>query len=177
MDVSTQTDVLTQDDIIAQPVAVDKIGFSSRRLLFFRNEKVTDMRNVLGIVAGLVAGIVLIYALEMIGHVVFPVLGDFDTSNPEEIARLVSELPLGSLLSVVAAWFVGTLGAAFVATKVGQETTMLSATVIGGVLALLGVVNFFMLPHPLWMVVAGLIAFAAGAYLGGTLALGKTSEE
>lgn len=74
MDVSTQTDVLTQDDIIAQPVAVDKIGFSSRRLLFFRNEKVTDMRNVLGIVAGLVAGIVLIYALEMIGHVVFPVL-------------------------------------------------------------------------------------------------------
>jgi hypothetical protein len=145
--------------------------------VYFHKYEVFDMRNVLGIVAGLATGLILVFAFEMIGHVIFPVPGDFDASNPEEIARRMSELSLGSLLSVVVAWFAGTLGAAFVATKVGQDTTMMSASVIGSILALLGVVNFFMIPHPAWMVVAGLIAFATGAYLGGTLALGKISEE
>ena len=134
------------------------------------------MRRVIGIVAGLVTGFVLVYLLQMLGHLIFPPPKGIDMMNREEIARIMDEIPLGGHLSVVIAWFVGTLGAAFVATRVGQETTMTAAYIIGGIEIGFGAINFLSIPHPTWMIVAGLLAFAAGAHVGGKTALWRDPD-
>lgn len=135
------------------------------------------MRRVLSIVAGLVTLFVVVYILEMIGHLIFPPPEGIDMMNREEIARIMDDIPFGGLLSVVIAWFVGTLGAAFVATRVGQDSTMTAAYIIGGFGIAFGAMNYLSIPHPTWMIVAGLVAFAGGAYLGGEMALWRDPDK
>ena len=135
------------------------------------------MRRVLGIVAGLVTGFILISLLEMLGHLIFPPPEGIDMMNREELARIMDEISFGGLLSVVLAWFVGTLGAAYIATRVGQYTTMMAAYIIGGIEIGFSAINFLSIPHPTWMIVAGLVAFAGGAYLGGEMALWRDPDK
>ncbi|MCH8245355.1 MAG: hypothetical protein IH951_02995 [Bacteroidetes bacterium] len=59
------------------------------------------MRRVLGIVAGLVTGFILIYLLEKLGHLIFPPPEGIDMMNREELARIMDEISFGGFLSVV----------------------------------------------------------------------------
>ncbi|GMQ82414.1 MAG: hypothetical protein BMS9Abin05_1866 [Rhodothermia bacterium] len=124
------------------------------------------MRRALGIVAGLVTGFILVYVLEMIGHLIFPPPEGIEMMSREEITRIMAEIPFGGLVSVVIAWFFGTLGAAFVATRVGQDSTMTAAYIIGSFEIGFGAINFYSIPHPTWMIVTGLAAFVSGAHIG-----------
>lgn len=135
------------------------------------------MRRVLGIIAGLVTGFILIYGLEYVSHLIFPPPEGIDMMNREEIARIMDQISLGGLISVVVAWFFGTLGAAFVATRVGQETTMISAYIIGAIELTFGIFNFLAIPHPTWMVVAGGLAFVMGAWFGGKMGLWRDPDK
>ena len=69
------------------------------------------------------------------------------------------------------------MGAAFVATRVGQETTMVSAYIIGAIELTFGVFNFFAIPHPTWMIVAGVLAFVGGAWMGGKIGLWRDPDK
>ncbi len=134
------------------------------------------MRRLLGVVAGLVTEYILVYLLEMLGHLIFPPPDGIGLMNREEIARIMDQIPLGGLISLVIAWFLGTLGAAFVATRVGKESTMTSAYIIGGFAIGFGLINFFAIPHPLWLIWTGLAAFVVGAYYGGKMALWRDPD-
>ncbi|TDI72424.1 MAG: hypothetical protein E2O85_00525 [Bacteroidetes bacterium] len=135
------------------------------------------MRRVLGVIAGLVTGFILVSLLEMLGHLIFPPPDGIEMMNREEIARVMDEIPLGGLISVAIAWFFGTLGAAFVATRVGQDSTMTSAYIIGGIEIGFGIFNFVVIPHPLWLIWTGLAAFVAGAYYGGKMGLWRDPDK
>lgn len=112
------------------------------------------MRIVLGIVAGMVVAFVCVLGIEFAGHAVFPPPPGTDLSNPAEVERLMSAMPVAALGFVIVAWFVGALAGAWVANAVARRA------LAGWIVALLvicgGVYTMMTIPHPAWMWAAGI---------------------
>jgi len=126
------------------------------------------MRIVLGIVAGIVVAGLCVFAVEALGHSIYPPPEGFDLTNPRDVDRLMASLPLGAMLFVVAAWFFGALAGAIVANMIarsGLAGWIVAVLVIAG-----GVATMVMIPHPGWMWAAGiglpLLAALIAARLG-----------
>ena len=111
----------------------------------------TVFKTALIIILSIVAGGMTIGAIEMISHNLYPAPTGIDFKDPEQLKSYVSELPLGAKLWVLAAWVVGMSVAAGLALFLSGKQ-LLPATV--AILMLLGAtcMNFFAIPHPIWMI-------------------------
>jgi hypothetical protein len=70
------------------------------------------MRMLMGIVAGIVVAFVCIFAVEWVGHSVYPPPPGLDLSNPADMERLMAAMPATAKALVLVAWFVGALAGA-----------------------------------------------------------------
>ena len=131
------------------------------------------MRRILGVAAGLVTAFTIFTIVQQFGHTVYPPPADLDPSDMETIKAYLELAPIGALLFVVFAYLIGTIAGAFIAVRVSADNTMMSAYIVGGVIAIAGAVNFLSIPHPTWMVVASFASYLFGTFAGGKLA-GKT---
>jgi hypothetical protein len=128
-------------------------------------------RIPLGIFAGVVTGSVIAFGLESLGHMVYPPAAGIDLTNPEHFKTLMGSLPLGAQLFVVFAWAV----AGFIGGMIGAWIGRSLAAAIGVALVLVGFGVWTMteIPHPVWMMVAGVVALTVPAYLGGRISMQK----
>ncbi|MGQ0660647.1 hypothetical protein [Sphingosinicella sp.] len=125
------------------------------------------MRMILGILAGIIVAVACVAGIEALGHMIYPPPPGFDATNPRDIDRLMSVMPVMALVFVLVAWFVGALAGALAANLVARRV------MAGWVVALLviagGVATMVMIPHPGWMWAAGIVlpllaAFAAARF-------------
>lgn len=112
------------------------------------------MRMILGILAGTVVAVACVAGIEAIGHGLYPPPPGLDPTNPRDIDRLMSVMPVMALVFVVAAWFVAALAGAVTANLVaknGSAGWIVALLVVAG-----GVATMVMIPHPAWMWAAGI---------------------
>src|SRR3546814_10438323 len=69
-------------------------------------------------VAGGLTAFVLVWGIELIGHLIFPLPEDLDLRNPEVADQALGSIPLPAKLIVVFAWFTGALGGGYVASRI-----------------------------------------------------------
>lgn len=126
------------------------------------------MRMILGIVAGIVVAVACVAGIEALGHAIYPPPPGLDPTNPRDIDRLMSMVPIMALVFVVVAWFVGALAGALVANLVARRN------MAGWIVALLviagGVATMVMIPHPGWMWGAGVILPLLAAFVAARFA-------
>ena len=131
-------------------------------------------KNIAAGVAGVVVAGLLVWLVEMIGHSVYPPPADLDFADADAMRAYIDTLPIGALLFVAVAWFIGTLGGTYAACRIGTAKPMIFALVVGGLMLLATIFNLAMIPHPLWFAALGIVGIAVGAWLGMTLG-GKDS--
>lgn len=102
-------------------------------------------------------------AVEAVGHHFYP---PPDTTDTAAIARYIETAPVGSLLMVLFAWGGGALVGAIVATIVIARNTIWPGVLVGGLITAAVILNLSMIPHPQWMMVAGLALPIPMAALG-----------
>ena len=124
------------------------------------------LRSVLAVVAGIVVGAFAVFALESVGHVVFPSSIAIDKSDPAQMRRLVEATPLGAKLFVVAGWFLGALSGGVASLALARRWAPVAWVVAASFLGL-AAMNFFAIPHPLWMQIGAVLV----CWLGGALAV------
>lgn len=124
------------------------------------------LRMLIAAIAGVLAGGVTVALVESAGHAIFPPPAGTDVTNPESLAALMSQIPLGAKLFVVLAWAAGALAAGCAASKISKASPMLPALVAGAVLLAGGAYTLFTIPHPAWMMAAGLLLPLPMAWLG-----------
>lgn len=131
------------------------------------------LRSVGAIVLALIVGFVVIMAIELTGTWLFPLPPGVDPMDSEALSAAIEagQVPLGGMVFVVLAYALGSLVAGWVAARVAATSKMRHALIVGGILMVLGIINLFAIPHPLWMTIATLVVFLPLAYLGGRLAL------
>lgn len=121
------------------------------------------LRSVLGVAAGIIAGSIIVFAVEFLGHAFFPAAIAIDKSDPEQMKRLVEVTPLGATLFVVLGWFAGAFGGGVAALMIARRWAP-AAWVVAATFFGLAAMNFVAIPHPLWMQASAVIVCAiAGA--------------
>lgn len=113
------------------------------------------MRTFLGIAVGLVAAFLSVFAVESVGHMLFPPPAGLDMRNPADQARMIEMMPVAAKAIVVIAWFVGALIGAAIANFIARRS--IAGWIVAVLVIAAGVATMLMFPHPIWMWLAGLL--------------------
>jgi hypothetical protein len=128
------------------------------------------LRNVLGVVVGLIAGVIVMMLLEFASGLIHPQPEGFDWQDREAVEKFIKAAPLSATLLVLAAHALGTFAGAWVATKLAGSGTLTQAMIVGAFFLLGGIANLFMIPgNPAWFAVADLGLYLPAAYFAGRL--------
>jgi hypothetical protein len=112
-------------------------------------------RRVIGVVVGTITALLVVGVVEAVGHRMFPPPPGLDLSNAADVGRLIETMSGSALSIVLASWFLGALIGGWVALRVSHWRVapwIVCAVIIGG-----GIWSFVMIPHPLWMMAAGIV--------------------
>lgn len=119
------------------------------------------LRAILGIILGVLAGGAAIFAIETLGHAMFPPSGSLNPSDPAQLATMMNEIPAGAKLMVLLAWFTGITMGGTVAMAISRRRKW-TAWTVAVILFALAALTMVMIPHPVWMMAGAVMATIAG---------------
>jgi hypothetical protein len=123
------------------------------------------LKTILGVVAGCALAMGLITGIELVVHAQYPYPAG---ATPEQLRNYVMDLPRTGQIMIIAAWIIGTAVGGLAGNGIAARPW--PAVVVGVLIAVSGMANMAILPHPLWMQVAGIVGPLAVAAL---LSLGR----
>jgi hypothetical protein len=122
---------------------------------------------IFGIIVGITVAIVTVMIMQKLGHIMFPPPADFEVENTEALRAYVISMPLGAFVFLLASYFIGTFDGVFIACLIARTKYHIFAIMIGGLMAILTIVNLIVIPHPHWFsasAVLGIVGSAAMAF-------------
>ena len=134
------------------------------------------MRIVLGFIAGIVVAMILIVAIEALGHAVYPPPADADFGDPAAVEALLATAPVGALAFVIAAYVAGAVGGGLVAAFAANRGPALLASSVGGLVLVGTVANLFIIRHPTWFVLVAPASVIAATFVAARLATVLTAD-
>ncbi len=124
------------------------------------------IRSICAIFIGLIAGFLLILAVQQLGHLVYPLPADADFKNPETLKTLMKTLPVGALLFVLLSYIIGSFGTGVITTLIAKEAPLKLSLIAGTFLLITGASNLMLIPHPVWFIICNILIYLPMAYLG-----------
>lgn len=123
-------------------------------------------KKIAGVVIGIIVGAIAIGICEGLSHLIYEPPSQMDIQNTAAMAKFIEQAPPMALILVALCHFVGSFTSAFVSQKISKSEN-LSLHLIPSVLLMIGgIVNFYIIPHPLWMIILDLIVYIPAGYLG-----------
>ncbi len=111
-------------------------------------------RRIVGVTSGVAVAILVIILIEMLGHSYSPPPAGLNPMNADDARQIIESMPPMAMSFVLAAWFIGSLVGGWVAARIARWSIapwLVAAFVMAG-----GIWSFVMIPHPLWMMAAGM---------------------
>lgn len=129
------------------------------------------LRNILAVLAGLIAGGVVNMSLIQLGGMLMPPPEGVDVNDINSINAHIGEYSVAQLLAPFLAHALGALVGAFVVARLAVSRHMVLALLIGGLNLVGGAMAVSMIPNsPLWFNMLDLgVAYLPMAWLGGRL--------
>ena len=135
-------------------------------------------RSVLVVLAGLVAGMLVVTAIESLIPMVFSGLPRIEPNDYAAAVAAKARLPAGVFAMLMIGWACGSLAAGVVVGRLAAHWSLgaprVHALVVGALQMAGAIVNFVMLPHPNWVIAGGLVVFMPMVLLG--VKLGRPRE-
>ena len=123
-------------------------------------------RSLAVVLIGVIVGGGIIFLVEMVGSSMYPPPADVDMSDIAQAREAVRDMPVGAMLMVLLGWSLGALAGGGLAATLARSAPDLHALAVGVILLLLAAINMVLLPHPVWMWLAALVAVPGSAWLG-----------
>lgn len=125
------------------------------------------LRNILAVIAGIIAGSIANIALVMVGSSLVSLPAGFNPSNLESVKASIHLFEAKHFIFPFLAHAVGALLGGLVASLAGGSKRMMLALIVGGFFVLGGVAASLMIPAPAWFIAADLLlAYIPMAWLG-----------
>lgn len=125
------------------------------------------MRNVFAVVFGIVLAVILIMAVQTLGHMIYPPPTNIDFTDTTKMAAYIDNLPIGALLFVAGAWLVGTFAGGLLACFISRSRPLAYAAMVGGMVLFATAYTLIQIPHPVWFSIGAVVAIVATSYLTG----------
>ncbi|MCB9246797.1 MAG: hypothetical protein H6606_10255 [Flavobacteriales bacterium] len=126
--------------------------------------------RVLGILAGMLIGGVVVGFVEGIGHEMFPLPEGFDSNNKDNIRAYLDTAPTLAILMVPIAWIVGAFCASFIATLIAPKYWRSNRFIISAIFLILSIAMLTMLPSTWYMWAIALLLLFPFGFMGSGLA-------
>ncbi len=126
--------------------------------------------NTLAIVAGLVAGFVVVGLVMSLSSLIYKPPKDLDFHDRSAMQSYMQTLPFGAFVLVLLGHALGALCGSFVCQLIVGTPWQFGWMIIGGFFLLGGLMNLRMVPHPNWFAALDLLSYLPAAWLGGYLA-------
>ncbi len=110
------------------------------------------LRTILAPLAGLLLGGLVVVLVEAGGHLLFPPPEGVDLTDPASLATLRAQMPPEGLVTVLAAWFLGTFAGVWTALRVHPERARWPGYAVAALLAAGAAYTIAALPHPTWFI-------------------------
>ena len=123
-------------------------------------------RNIIAVIIGIVAAGIATYFVESINTRLFPLPDDLNLQDIEAMKEHVASLPATAFIIVLIAHFIGALFGGLVSAKIAASYQMKVALFVGAFVLIMGLINLFMIPHPIWFMVVDIFMYLPGAYAG-----------
>ena len=130
------------------------------------------MRRVVAVLAGIVVAFVLIAVVDNLGHRLYPLTGMPAVDDRVAMREYIRGMAPGAKAFAVLAWLLAAFCGPYLAARLSRGDGWLAGMVVGGVVLAAVVANLVMLPHPLWMNLAGVLGVPLLAVLA-TRAVGR----
>lgn len=127
-------------------------------------------RKILAVLAGMITGGLIVMIFDELSHLIAPPPEGLDFTDKEAITEFMKTVPVSAFLVMLAGWLLSAFSGAFVASKIVPLSWKSVSLLTGGILMLGAIMNMVMLPHPVWMMVIGILGYFPLAWLGGKLA-------
>ncbi len=132
------------------------------------------LKNILGLILGLITAGVVIFAVEFLGHLIHPPPVELDYADELAVEGHMRTQPTTAFLLVMLAHVLGVFAGAWVAARIGQSWQLGLAMMIGFIMMLGGIWNLYRFPHPVWMWVE-VPLYLLAAWLGGKAGMGRAA--
>jgi hypothetical protein len=123
-------------------------------------------RKIFAVIAGAMAGMVLIAIGEWILSFIFPPPKNIDMNNPDAVKAVFAAMPFAAFLSLLFNYALASVVGGWVATKISGLGKAVFALIVGVLLMLAAAANIIMYPHPLWFAIINLAEFVPFAWIG-----------
>lgn len=129
------------------------------------------LKKILALVIGLVICITTVALLEQLNHFLFipESASTTDAHDPSVARAFMKNLPVAAYLMVLFAWLAGTALGIATASLLLKRVSRLFVPVITGIILLSTMANFYLLPHPSWMIVAAVLLLPLTGWTTGWL--------
>lgn len=127
-------------------------------------------RTILAVIAGAVVMWLTIFALEFIGHALFPPPPGLNPQNQADLAAIMAQAPVGAMAMLVVAWVAGAFTGGYTAARISQQHKR-GAAIAVALLVMAGVAGMIWLipDHPVWVSALGLLLPIPAALMGARL--------
>jgi hypothetical protein len=117
------------------------------------------MKNVLAVICGVVAAMVIFFLFEYISHSAHPFPKNLDMKNSVAMNEYLSSIPFYVFVVVLAGYAVGSFVAGFIIGKMSGSPNR-ALPLIAGILFTVGaIINLVSIPHPIWFSVVNLLIY------------------
>ena len=125
-------------------------------------------RCLFAVIAGFVVGVIVVILVQIPGYFIHPPPANFNVSDAAAIKAHMAKAPLPAMLPVAFAWFAGPLVGSWLAAIIARRP--FPALIIAVMFLGADTWNLASFPHPLWLVMVGLLAPLVATWLGVSLA-------
>ena len=124
------------------------------------------IRKILSVIAGLITANVVFLIVEAINHSLYPFPKNLDFKDTLAVQSFYESQPITIWFLVLIGWFVGSFLGGFVIKLISKNENKTLPIIAGVVLTLSAIANFYLIPHPTWFIVVGLLVFIPSVLIG-----------
>lgn len=132
------------------------------------------MKNILSVFAGLAVAIAVFLVFEHLSLLTASIPAH-STDNNEAVEAYIAKAPVSSFLWVLAGYVIGSFLAGLAIKLVSKNANKRPALIVGTLLTIGGVINFYQISHPTWFVVLCLISYIPMVLAGFSVVKSKPS--
>jgi hypothetical protein len=133
-------------------------------------------RNIFSTFLGVLSGIFIIFLMEIVSHIIYPLPAGIDIKDMEAIKAYTNAAPTIIFVLLIVSYSLGAIVGGLIAAAIALQNKISKAITVGGILMGLGAYNLFMIPHPVWTIIISIFLFIPCSYLGGYLGVKISSR-
>ncbi|WP_192821145.1 hypothetical protein [Rufibacter sp. LB8] len=126
-------------------------------------------KSILSVLGGTALGVFTIGVIQYLGSQVYPLPAGLTSNDSVAMASYLEQAPAGMLLLVLLAYAFGSFFGGMLGARYAPGKPIGHALAVGIILLLFGITNLWMMPHPIWFVVAAVVVFVPMAFFGGMM--------